>query len=236
LGRAVAKGIELKKLRRWPKEVIAAGHWTRADISAMADYAEIKNEFDAVHKTYVSFKPFIACFTQKDRHVRKFKVRLVDTILQSPGVNSRLEELGLLYGLPKFDTGFTEIEGASVPYKRRMDLYLKDQPAEFEAYALRDAEICALHVQTMMKFARDDLGLDLRRPPLTLGGMAVKFLLKHWNDQGVDIGQVNGFVVRETKIYNQDRREYETRKWEEPNPNVEIHQALSKLAFLWWPQ
>jgi hypothetical protein len=231
LGRAIAKGIELGKLRKWPKGVIAAGHWTRADLSAMADYGEIKNEFDAVRKTYVSFKPFAATFTQKDRHVRKFKVRLMDTMLLSPGPNSKLEELGRLYGLSKFETGCKEIDGELVPYISRMDLYLADHPAEFETYALRDAEICALHVQKMMKFARDDLGLDFRNPPLTLGAMAVKFLLKHWKDQGVEIGKVNGFVVRETKFYNQDRQEYETRKWEEPNPNVEIHRALSELAF-----
>jgi len=231
LGRAISKGIELGKLREWPKEVIAAGHWTRADLSAMADYAEIKDQFDAVHKTYVSFKAFTASFTQKDRHVRKFKVRLFDTMLLSPGGHSSLEALGQLYGLQKFETGFKEIDGARVEYKSNMDLYLADKPEEFETYALRDAEICALHVQKMMKFARDDLGLDFRNPPITLGGMAVKFLLRHWNDQGIDLGKVNGFVVREEKVYNQDRREYATRKWEEPNPNVEIHRTLSELSF-----
>src|SRR6516165_937362 len=34
---AIADGIEKKQLTRWPKKIAAAAHWTRADLSAMAD-------------------------------------------------------------------------------------------------------------------------------------------------------------------------------------------------------
>src|SRR5439155_2015283 len=54
----IHEGIRHGCITRWPKKVIASAHWTRADLSAMADLAEIKCEFDTVHKTYATvFKP-----------------------------------------------------------------------------------------------------------------------------------------------------------------------------------
>jgi len=86
LGIAIQDGIKQGKLREWPKAIVAAAHWTRADLASMADYAVIKNQFNAVNKTYVSFSadPYKASFTQKDRHLRKFNVRLMDTPEQDP--------------------------------------------------------------------------------------------------------------------------------------------------------
>jgi hypothetical protein len=146
LGLAIQAGINQEKLREWPTTIIASAHWTRADLASMADYAVIKNQFNAVNKTYVSFstQPYEASFTQKDRHVRRFKVRLMDTMLLSPGVNKSLDALSERYRLPKLDTGSTEIDGKKVPYKERMDRYLTDRPADYEKYAIRDAEISAL--------------------------------------------------------------------------------------------
>jgi hypothetical protein len=94
LGEAIDRGIKLGRLRAWPTEVIAAGHWTRADLASMADYAEIKNQFDAVRKTYLSLRPYKASFSQKKRrHVRKFDVHLMDTMLLSAGGNFSLDQI-----------------------------------------------------------------------------------------------------------------------------------------------
>src|SRR5262249_26977875 len=180
LGRAIQDGIKLGKLREWPKVVIATAHWTRSDLGGMADFAEFKDQFDAVNKTYVSLKePYKARFGQADRHVREFFVRLVDTQLLAPGVSKTLEAVGQRYGLPKLDTGYTEVDGKRTPYKSCMDRYLADHPDKFAAYAIRDAQIGAMHVQEIARFARDELGID-GLPPLTLGGLAVKFLLGYW--------------------------------------------------------
>jgi DNA polymerase type B, organellar and viral len=231
LGQAIARGIELGKLRAWPTEVIAAGHWTRADLASMADYAEIKNQFDAVRKTYVSFQPYQASFTQKKRrHVRKFEVHLMDTMLLSPGGNASLDQLGQMYGFPKLETGRKEVNGEFVPYKSNMDLYLVDHPAKFEAYAVRDAEICALHLQSMAKFCQDDLKLDCGGLPHTLGAIAVKFLLKHWADNGIELGAVNGFEIAKGKVFNPNTQRYNTTKFKVPNRKVEIHQEMAALA------
>ena len=231
-GRAISQGIAEGKLREWPDAVIAAGHFTKADLSHMADFAEFKDSLGAIHKTYVSFNPLEASYAKKNRHVRQFKVHLMDTMLLSPGANQSLDALGKLYGLQKFDTGMTEVDGEPTPYITRMDLYLADHPEEFEAYAIRDAEICALHVQSMLKLVRDDLGLDIsKKIPLTIGSLSTKFLQRHWEDRGIDIGKVNGFEIRENLTYNQDRGRHRTVKVVRYHPNIEIHEPLAKLAF-----
>jgi hypothetical protein len=67
--------------------------------------------------------------------------------------------------------------------------------------------------------------------PLTLGSIAVKFALKRWEELGVERKEVNGFKEMKEKDYNTTTGKYVTRKWEEPNPNVRIHQEVAKLAF-----
>ena len=72
LGEAISAGTRSGHLRKWPKHVIAAAHWTRADLSAMADFAEIKNQFDGVQKTYVSLERRFEARTLAAKHSRKF--------------------------------------------------------------------------------------------------------------------------------------------------------------------
>jgi hypothetical protein len=85
LGQAISHGIAIGKLRQWPDEVIVTAHWTVADMSAMADFAKINSQFDNVRKSYVSLEPFEASYTLPNRHVKKFDVWLMDTLLLSPG-------------------------------------------------------------------------------------------------------------------------------------------------------
>jgi hypothetical protein len=154
----------------------------------------------------------------------------MDTMLLSPGGNSKLDQLGQMYGFPKLETGGKEVNGEFLPYISNMVLYLVDHPAEFEAYAVRDAEICALHLQSMAKFCQDDLKLECGGLPHTLGAIAVKFLLKHWSDNGIELGKVNGFTVKKEKVFNPHTQRYNTKKFKVPNPKVEIHHGMAELA------
>jgi hypothetical protein len=161
---AIAHGIHDKHLTRWPKEVIAAAHWTRADLSAMADFAIIKRQFDAVQNTYVTLgKPYKAQDSVYG-HTREFRVCLVDTLLLVPGSLKNLAALGDLYGFPKLNPGHKQItqpDGSiiEVPYIEHMDWLLADNPQLYEAYAIRDAEISARHVDEVRRFVDDELGL-----------------------------------------------------------------------------
>ena len=97
----MAEGVRLGHLRQWPRSVIVAAHWTRADLSALQDYPTLKRQFDGVHKTYATIKkPYRACATVAG-HRREFNVYLVDTQLLTPGASKSLAALGELYSFSK---------------------------------------------------------------------------------------------------------------------------------------
>ena len=85
LATAIERGIKEKHSTRWPRKIVAAAHWTRADLSAMADFAMIKRQFDGVQKTYVTLSKSYPAHVNVAGHIRKFEVSLVDTQLLVPG-------------------------------------------------------------------------------------------------------------------------------------------------------
>jgi len=58
----------------------------------------------------------------------------------------------------------------------------------------------------MLEFSIGDLGLeiDLVKPPITLGAIATKYLLKVWKDLGIEEGQVNGFRLVKQSRFNKN--------------------------------
>jgi hypothetical protein len=231
LGEAISAGTKPGRLRQWPKHVIAAAHWTRADLSAMADFGAIKSEFDGVQKTYVTMKRRYKARTTFGKRSRTFDVTLVDTQLLVPGSSQSLATLGKMYGFEKLDPGRAETR-AGEPYIEHMDWLLADDPAHYEAYAIKDAQICALHVEKMLIFARDELGLDLRKPPVTLGSLAVKYLEKRWAHEGIDPGAVNGFKLVKGREFNRNTgKGYLTNKARRYRPRYRLHEKLAEQCF-----
>jgi hypothetical protein len=141
LGEAISAGIKAGHLRNWPKHVIAAAHWTRADLSEMADFAEIKSEFDGVQKTYVTMERRYEARTVAAKHSRTFQVTLVDTQLLVPGSSQSLAALGGMYGFEKLDPGRAETKG-SEPYIEHMTgswLTIRDTTRSMPSRTLKSA-------------------------------------------------------------------------------------------------
>jgi hypothetical protein len=229
LGEAISAGTKAGHLRNWPKHVIAAAHWTRADLSAMSDYEKIKVEFDGVQKTYVTMEKRYEARTTFGKRSRTFGVTLLDTQLLVPGASQSLAALGRMYGFEKLDPGLAP---SGAPYIEHMDRLLADDPEHFEQYAIKDAQICGLHVEKMQTFARDDLGLDLRRPPITLGSLAVQYLEKRWEFEGIDPGAVNGFkLVKGRKFNRSTGKGYLTKKDRRYRPRYLLHEKLAEQCF-----
>ena len=84
----------------------------------------------------------------------------------------------------------------------------------------------------MLAFAKDDLGLDPRRPPVTLGSLAVKYLEKRWELEGIDPGAVNGFDLVEQRRFNRNTgKGYLTKKGPEPRARYSIYEKLAERCF-----
>jgi hypothetical protein len=216
------------------KAVFAAAHFTRADLSAMANFSDIKRQFDGVQKTYASMgKMYKATVSVGSRHKRVFKVRLVDTQLLSPANTKSLSALAKLYkeDEEKLDPGRAS-DGTK--YIEAMDRLLQDNPAHYEAYAVRDAEICAKHVEHIRAFISGEFGIE--KPPITLGGVSAEVILRYWKDSGVDAAALNGYSeVKNTEFNRAPRSEkakiYLTRPDRKYHPNFILHATLAKLCF-----
>ena len=91
---------------------------------------------------------------------------LVDTSILAPNGHRSLGALGRMLGLPKIELP----EGAIT----KMREFLNAEPAKFNEYAVRDAEIAASYVNTIGRFFGEigALGRGGRMPP-TVGSAAV---------------------------------------------------------------
>ncbi|MDP0495708.1 MAG: hypothetical protein Q7Q73_05820 [Verrucomicrobiota bacterium JB024] len=131
-----AKGKDL--FNHYPKALVMVAHFSLADLNAFDDFhTAIKSTFDNVRKTYVSLRePTKISVTDSNGHKREVEITLRDSKIIAPA-GSRLEDLGELHGLPKIKLPEGMIE--------RMDVLLEKDPDLFMRYAVRDAEVTALH-------------------------------------------------------------------------------------------
>ena len=109
IGIVISEGIRLGHLTCWPrKPITVAGHWTRTDLTAMADFAEIKSEFDGVQNTYVTANPLMGLYratTSISKHRHELAIRLLDTWLLVPEGSKGLGTLGEMYNYLKLKVG-----------------------------------------------------------------------------------------------------------------------------------
>lgn len=163
----------LRGEHRRGKYIIFACHFSIADLSMLSDFNEIKNNFDSIQNTLVTIsKPYL---------MEKGKtVVLRDTMLLAPAGASSLDQIGVLYGLPKIDIG---------DYITRMSDLRNDDSDLFMRYALRDTEITLRHIIEMEKASFLITGIG--SVPTTLSSLARRFVFKHWDDKGIDL---NNFI------------------------------------------
>jgi hypothetical protein len=225
LAEIISRGIQRGYLAQWPKNVIAAAHWTRADLSHMADFHDLKTHFDTVNKTYVTLtKPYPALFyIGHDRH--ELNVWLVDTMNLVPaGRGKSLDTVGKMHKFEKLDAGMM---ADGTPYKLHMDRLLQDDWRHFEKYAVRDAEICARHVEWMRDFALNELGMSaLKRLPNTLSALAEKYALHFWGSEQM-IEAVNGYHMSRETVYLNDLKKFVGKTVKVHKPGYEMNLRLA---------
>ena len=171
-----------------PSAITLFSHFIRADAVLWKDFFNFKHEMDAIGGTFATlFRPYgvdidvegskpyrpdpiILKGPGKQRY--RCLVRFVDTLLLTPG-RAGLSVVGDMLEMPKL----TIPEPYSIA---RMDEYLEGDPAGFEAYAMRDAEIACEYGLAMYGFAQDQLGLD--GLPATLGACSVAYFMNSLRD------------------------------------------------------
>jgi len=170
---STSKGV-LRGDHRRSKVIILGCHFSIADLSTLSDFDTIKGKFDNLQNTLLTIsKPYLI---SKGR-----SIYLRDTMLLSPA-GSSLEDLGVLYDLPKLSVG---------NYITRMSDLRDNDPALFKEYAMRDAEITLRHIIEMEKASFKITGLG--SVPTTLSSLARKFVFKFWEERGIDLANFINF-------------------------------------------
>lgn len=186
-------GIKEGYLREWPSEVILCAHFALADFPAFEDLSKLVSKMDTVRRTFVSLqKPIkITCYDE-NRHAHKVVVNVRDSMLLAPNGKSSLKDLGDILGFEKLDLGEEQIE--------RMDQLLATNKQLFEAYALRDAEICVRYCFKMQELHHKLLGENTI--PFTLSSLGVSLLLKTWEKAGYSADAILGKEIVADEQYN----------------------------------
>ncbi len=195
---AIAKGV----LSATPERVVVAVHFGRGDLAACRDFKLLKPQLAAVKGTLASSgrDVLLALETEaqtgvpfeqlprvphgerqvialdRNRNATPLRVQFLDTHNLAPE-GASLEALGALLGYPKIKLP----EGY---HADRMDRFQAEQPALFDAYLRRDAEITARYARRFAMFCTERLGLT--RVPGTLGGAAVMLFRRMLKQGGVD--------------------------------------------------
>jgi hypothetical protein len=181
---ALQKALDKKIIKCWPEGVFVTGHFLRADFLNFKGSLDVaRTKFTGIRKTIASSEPYgvdldkIAAqicrhdvfeLTCKSNYKRDISVEFRDTMLVAPA-GKGLKDVGELLGQPKLEI--------PLPYTiAKMNVFLKEQPELFEAYAINDAVISFLHMTKFIEFC-DVLKLD--KIPHTIGSLAVSAFRKY---------------------------------------------------------
>ena len=222
MGRAIEAGLSQGPLTQWPTELYACAHFTRADLSTFQDFAAIGAEFDSVRGSYTTTgnRPYRCRYNDRNRNAHDLTIKLRDTAHLTPGGGS-LEELGKLHGLEKI-----KLPDGMVAH---MDQLLEKDPGLYEQYAIRDAEISALHLCYMTDFAAaNELRTD---PPTTLSGLGQSLLLRLWDTEQIDLATSLGKEVVEEQIFNRHSGTFRRRRSTVPIASVHDNELLATESF-----
>jgi len=202
LGCVVHQAIRDNMIAVWPKNIVVLCHFMRADVVNFSDFWSTtnKNNVEALRNTVVSLglpKSVVKeldigddteiFFLKENRRVRRKELKLrnlnrkprlahvkfVDTLLLSPLTSKSLENIAELIKFPK----------KPIPEDQSITNMLKfreEEPAAFEAYALRDAQIAlrfGLHMMKTIKKEFNQNGL-----PTTLGSLGVRLVRESFKD------------------------------------------------------
>jgi hypothetical protein len=196
LGKAIEQGRKEKHIGfKWPKTIHAAAHFSRADLAAFQDFSHLKDKFEGIRKTFATLTaPWKTRYNDASNNRHDLTVYLIDTMLLTPG-SAGLAELGEMYGFEKITLPSGMIS--------RMDQLLRDDPDLFKAYAIRDAEIAALHAWKMAEFANTNFGMT--KLPISLSSLAVRHLKELWRQERIDPGATLG-IEEEKKFKRWDKK------------------------------
>lgn len=226
---AFSKGIEAGAISRIPSTVYIAGHFTRADFPALADFQDLSELISSVRSTFLSVDghiPFNIEFS--DAESVELKVVLRDTMLLTPATSKSLKALGDLVGVEK--VSLDPNPEKSLFYKSNMDKLLEDHPERFEDYAINDAIICVRYLEQLIDQCEEILGA--KKVPATLTSIGVDLLMQSWkNDLQIDPLELLGQERIEERYFSKKHNRFFKKRKTVNLQEVDWHVALATECY-----
>ena len=207
-----------------PKIIYLVAHFTRADVPGFKDFKEkssrenlnlqnIRNLFMNVSKDIK-----ITIKDADDGPDINLSLKIRDTLALAPGGAKSLSAIGDILGFEKIKVA--ERPEDELFIKQNMKTLMKKDWDLFEAYAIRDADICAEYALRMIRLYQEKT--EKFKMPVTLTAIGVDMIIRYWKQHGLDPLEIVG---KEKKI---------VRYWSKKNDRYQtIEKAVSVKKLFW---
>lgn len=190
----VQQGMRQGMISTWPSKITLVGHFTLAGLALFSDFQCRKHQLNSIRRTFISLQPFRCRLYDQSSNHHQVTVTVRDSMLVSPDQKQSLKALGDLIGKETLELVDEEIEN--------MEDFIREDPARFKDYALRDPEICVRYCLRIAALNKDLIG-EFEIPP-TLSSIGVKYLLHHWGERKICRHAVLGTeMVRENSWFEE---------------------------------
>lgn len=222
LRQLVEQALAKQLIADTPRAIYVIGFGLRFDLAALSDFAELRTQVNSVSGKIATvgaeaeMKFARTLLTGDVMEPVTIGLRFIDLLAHvAPGTS--LRHIGKLINRPKLDI--------PPPYSiERMDEYLREDPAGFEAYAMRDAEIAVLYGLRLAAFVRDKLGIQSL--PATASGLALKWYMKTLADTDIDRLQAFGLSKTSIEVFHGRSKKARTIREIAPTPMRRIQEAF----------
>jgi hypothetical protein len=185
----------------YPRNIILAGYFLRADLAMLSDFIDFKNDLSNVNGSVAtanrplpiefefdqySLDKSISCGFYQEARSYSSKITFYDLPTHAPE-KTALSDIGELLGIEKL----------TVPNIERMD-ELRDQQFDlFLEYGIRDAEIVVKYYLHVLNFSQRLLDSDSERGFIstTAASLAVKLCERTIVESGLDLHETFGLKV-----------------------------------------
>ena len=233
--KGIEDAIEAGVLDTCPEHMFMCAHFLKADIfhfdrafEGVGAYLQgMRNtvtgakdayavDFDELKRKRIDKEPLAINI---NRNKKRVYIRFYDTMLLAPN-GKDLKSVGELLGLTKLplpnDCDYTDMKD-----------FRKRYPQKFDEYAIRDAEISAKHLASMIDFCVNN---GLTRLPTSIGSLAMSLYRKQL-PEGFDIKSAFGNYTESTLKRSQARGKYFTRKVTKPVLRRQLHEQFAIMSY-----
>lgn len=214
---AIGHGIHEYPQIKLPREVYLVAHFNRADIPGFKDFKDDTSnlrrnlKLENIRNTFVNVTQDISInlFDDDDEERQiEINVKVRDSITLSPTGKSSLDGIGEVLNFPKLH--LHENPQVELEYKQNMRTLLEEDWELFRKYAVRDAEICRVYTEKMIRLYHQYTGKF--QLPITLTSIGVDLLTKYWMDNDVNPLNIVGKEQKESKFFNKRTQRYQRQK------------------------